>query len=379
LVGIADILTAAHAERASYVQAMELASTHPADEVLPDSALTLLQAFSQASNIVKWNLQVVARRLACLDRSLCILSKQDADRFEIPLRKKRGKSLLQANGRVSWEDTYRTLMENRIPISTADFDAAQEVISFEQTPTSIDQWNKQVWFTPQFLAGILETIQPNKTKCEVEFKNEKILSLTINVYDESDNKLFESQVTINVEDAVADDKKYFLLDKTKRGNGLVKPILQKLHEVYSYLGIRTLRTSAELENGAYVWARAGYLPTASSWNKLSKRVLTKLQKLQESLPDDEKIESRLYQFLITTLANPNPKGIWLIADAGMLVDNKKLGYFLLAGEQWKGYLNLDSEEQMARCRRFMGIENQAMRAPQQVSATSVSRAKKLAW
>ncbi|MBY3201320.1 hypothetical protein [Rhizobium laguerreae] len=117
-----------------------------------------------------------------------------------------------------------------------------------------------------------------------------------------------------------------------------------------------------VDSGAYVWARAGFLPSQESWVSHDCR-----GEIEEHLLriDVEPNQRRLVEKLLSRSA---PETIWAIADNPYLVESSnfpgtqiKLGRALLAESKasWRGTINFQEHDlhdrQHLRAARYMGL------------------------
>ncbi len=261
-------------------------------------------------------------------------------------------------GGIDWRRCYELLMKSRAPVSVSDFsETHSDVLDFDHSEAFLGMWNKHICLTPQHLAKVMIEDVGASIRLKAGFAKDGKFDLFINGYERSgreERRIFFGQIEIDMLSANAEEKKYYVEDGALRGRGYIKPILQNLHKIYENLGVRVLRVSAELDNGAYVWARAGYLPTQAAWSSLSKKLSFKLLAAQDFLLGQENIKQKYYDLILRAAQSDDPRNVWLISDIALPVQGQKMGYFLLAGERWKGYLRLDDPSQRERYNQFVG-------------------------
>jgi hypothetical protein len=116
-------------------------------------------------------------------------------------------------------------------------------------------------------------------------------------------------------------------------------------DVYEKIGIARITLEAGLDAGGYVWARFGFTPVPTEWQKLKGVLRMKLGELQQISPHAKTVLER-------ALASGDERSIWLISDLDEAVDGISLGRRLLGGTSWAGHVDLQDDDAMDRYRAY---------------------------
>lgn len=131
---------------------------------------------------------------------------------------------------------------------------------------------------------------------------------------------------------------YFYLDENLRGGGRAKRALLDQFKAYTKSGrVEGVDIHAALSNGAYTWARFGFVPTRRSWDDL----LDNLERHTKSAGD-----TRAWKFA-ADLDKDRPKDLWDFADS-------KYGAKYLPGKHWHGSFEFGDAESVARFYAYTG-------------------------
>jgi hypothetical protein len=109
-----------------------------------------------------------------------------------------------------------------------------------------------------------------------------------------------------------------------------------LLDFHKPLGIGEVAVSAALEAGGYTWARAGFVPTPTSWKVLRTELMRRYEGFGINNP-----------FVLGAILDDDPRSIWDVVDS-------EYGRRLLLRTDWKGSLDLTDEEALQRLKRFGG-------------------------
>lgn len=141
---------------------------------------------------------------------------------------------------------------------------------------------------------------------------------------------------------------YLRVDEGVRRTGLVPTMLKNQIDLYQKLGIEKVKLSANIDVGAYAWAKYGWLPSAMEWGMLRSRFEAQLNAGYVAL--DPTSNWGRHQ-LLDILHNPDPRAIWDLSDINHLDtrSGEKIGKALLLHKSWGGTLDLKDE---ATVRRF---------------------------
>ncbi|WP_421406643.1 hypothetical protein [Agrobacterium tumefaciens] len=147
----------------------------------------------------------------------------------------------------------------------------------------------------------------------------------------------------------------------KRDHGYGTMLASNCYEFAMGRGISRISVYA-VDSGAYVWARAGFLPTQEVWE--SDECRGEIEKHLDMLDLEPNQKGRVERLLESSA----PETIWAIADTRHLVESSefpgmqiKLGRALLAESEasWRGTINFLAhdlhDQQHQRAARYMGL------------------------
>lgn len=122
------------------------------------------------------------------------------------------------------------------------------------------------------------------------------------------------------------------------GVGGAREGLKQEVAAYKALGVDRVALHANIEIGAYAWARMGFVPGQKSWDVLRKKL-------------SGKVRDARYGKLNKALSSSDPKGIWAVADARL--GSVNVGKGLLKDEHWFGSLPLNDAQAMNRFNTYV--------------------------
>jgi GNAT superfamily N-acetyltransferase len=132
-----------------------------------------------------------------------------------------------------------------------------------------------------------------------------------------------------------------------QGKGFAKAIMASQIETYQSLGVSHVSLIANLNVGAYAWAKYGFVPKDSGeWD----RVMGAATRKAMEPTDTRGHQARLNGILETASKMVPSKGIRFIADS-------KYGKELLIDTEWRGKLDLKDPESMQRFKHYVGGRN----------------------
>lgn len=149
---------------------------------------------------------------------------------------------------------------------------------------------------------------------------------------------------------------YFHLSSAYQGKDISRVLMKQQIPVYQDLGYNKVKVHANIDVGAYTWARYGFVPELNSWSSLRAGIADKLDRLAAS----GKVNPRAYTQVKGLLESRDPRTIWNIADIREpFSDPQKpktntLGKALLLGSSWHGSLDLSDAATMERFNKYVG-------------------------
>jgi GNAT superfamily N-acetyltransferase len=142
---------------------------------------------------------------------------------------------------------------------------------------------------------------------------------------------------------------YFRVHENAQGDGIGKKVIGGQMALYRKLGVDDITVHANIDIGTYAWAKYGFLPSATEWNRLRRAYKSGVEWAQ--------ITPEQHQALAAILDNPDPHAMWAFADT-KIVDRRNEGMGekapsvgkqnILAGGSWQGQLVLNNEIQSKR-------------------------------
>lgn len=141
---------------------------------------------------------------------------------------------------------------------------------------------------------------------------------------------------------------YLVIPEAQRKAG--KSILKNQIDTYRKLGLKSVGVTANIDVGAYAWAKYGYIPTQDSWNGLREQLSRTMTQRGIDNPEIKEI-----------LANRDPKSIWKLVDSKATMqaggETTTIAKNLLTGGRapsWKGKLDLSNKDSMKRFDEYVG-------------------------
>lgn len=140
----------------------------------------------------------------------------------------------------------------------------------------IDQWDSRIGedpaaFKKEFLGGADATMHINMPNSTGEWEiSGSLLSRdgrTIGTYTRR----------IDWRDKTAESA-FLQLSPSQTDKAIGKKVLAGNVEMYKKLGIEKVKVHANIDVGGYAWAKYGYVPDRNSWNSLSSKILSKLDR-----------------------------------------------------------------------------------------------------
>lgn len=145
---------------------------------------------------------------------------------------------------------------------------------------------------------------------------------------------------------------YLKLPEGEQGAGVGKNILAKYLDLSDHIGAERLGLSANIDMGAYAWARYGFVPTPESWKSLCATIRKNLVNIDFG---DNKDATALSGHIKTlTAPGTDPRNVRAIAALrpvvkrhGIGMEDAKLGLALLRETHWDGVAHVGDKETMA--------------------------------
>jgi hypothetical protein len=152
------------------------------------------------------------------------------------------------------------------------------------------------------------------------------------------------------------DHAYLVIPKEQRKAG--KSILASQIATYQKLGLKAVQVHANIDVGAYAWAKYGFVPKQSSWDELRRDLGHRLAAIERGSSTVKKEDIAAMKGL---LAKSDPKTIWKVVDHKGTVQvggkDTTIAKVLMTGPaapHWYGKLDLGNKEVMNRFHSYVG-------------------------
>lgn len=145
-------------------------------------------------------------------------------------------------------------------------------------------------------------------------------------YDAFGRAKFDCKFSFNQQAGVRASKikNFSIHDPCERGCGLGAKVIANLLDVTrDHRNLERISLTAELERGAYVWAKMGWLPYQASFAKLQRSCQPKLDVLQQLIPSQNRLAPAIYGIfrdLLDAETSKDPKFIWAMTDSNAAYD-----------------------------------------------------------
>lgn len=132
------------------------------------------------------------------------------------------------------------------------------------------------------------------------------------------------------------------VEEALRGEGIGKQFLKNTVQICDDMQIKEIQLRAGREDGAFFWARHGFV-LEGEW------VLGKLGEIKENLARlKDQLSEKSVQKVEALFEEGNVNIIWGIVDLPDVIDGKPAGAALLRGVEYRAKLDLTDHEQRAR-------------------------------
>ena len=143
-----------------------------------------------------------------------------------------------------------------------------------------------------------------------------------------------------------------ILPNDRQAAGLGKQLLASQVSTYKKMGLKAVNLTANINVGAYAWAKYGFVPDQKSWDRVRSAIKAKLDNMN---PDEWGLKGDVAD-IHAALASENPQAIWAVVDskATLLNENDEevpIAKHFLTGKNapdWDGSLRLDDATALKR-------------------------------
>ena len=167
---------------------------------------------------------------------------------------------------------------------------------------------------------------------------------------------------------------WFTLPEEMQGSGCATELMAACVKTYQSLGVKRIKIHAGLDNGAYTWARLGFLPDGMTLSESIPGVIELQHEFEGELTEMIQIARRRGAISdedvtrLTTAAHGRT-ALWRVAD-----DPK--GEEVLAGNSWSGTFEIDNPLQMKRLMHYVGEKRAQKTDPAKQNARRKRQAKR---
>lgn len=162
----------------------------------------------------------------------------------------------------------------------------------------------------------------------------------------------------------------FKISEKKQGKNIAKKIMRKHFAEYKKMGVDKITLFANVDVGAYAWAKYGFTPKKSEWERIKPAIQKKIDKfgapnsglaIKFKTPEDQQLAT---DTISKILASDDPKSMWKLADLNMPVqqwyDDTTLGKAMLIGmgHAWDGELDMHDKEATDRFTNYVGKDDE---------------------
>lgn len=178
----------------------------------------------------------------------------------------------------------------------------------------------------------------------------------------ADAKVYAAERSVEFS-SLALSQDFLEIEPPFRGKGIGTILARNCHEVARELRLARLLVTA-VDIGSYVWARAGFLPTAESWQ--SNNCLGQILSCLDLISD---LGWRDRNLIYSRLKPEDPEGLWFVSDLLDVVTSPypphaklPLGKILLIDSKatWRGELLFETDDgeltpHVLRARDYLGL------------------------
>ena|GEM_PF-6319028 len=177
---------------------------------------------------------------------------------------------------------------------------------------------------PEKLAQDLGRDMPGALSMEVTSPRDGAVETLLEAKTPSGEMLYDWKVNFDLATKTGAIKNFSIYHAANKGLSIgtaaIRNLLRAGHENGDNPAIDKIKLTAELERGAWVWARMGWLPDETSFRRFQKKVQPKLEALEQVLPSVERLGFEAYAMMHTLLdhnVSKKPALIWPLVDSNL--------------------------------------------------------------
>lgn len=220
----------------------------------------------------------------------------------------------------------------------------------------LDFWNREVGMYPsEFLSSVLDVPQDQVALLDLP----DALQIALDPDNFELNFGFFGKIN-DVMDAVSVLLNFNMKDRTVFQQALevpegapsdaAKSLLASEMALYQRMGLSRVEIEANIDTGAYAWARYGFVPTKSAWDKLRREIEADLTTNYSTL-----LSSNTLKVLYMALEDPDPKALWVVSDMRERIGTESIGKLLLLEKAWRGFFEFDDDEALERLGHYLDL------------------------
>jgi len=239
------------------------------------------------------------------------------------------------------------------------------------TKAHVDCWNRIIKRKPnELLASLFKGLPSNFVKkFEVEPVSNDV-TMTIKGKTIEDDTEIIRHFFHDEDGKLCASHEVFCLNDADQGKDFAKKFMRNSMQEYRRMGVSSVFLTANLDVGAYAWAKYGFLPKKNDWNQLRDSRYLGMFSMDKrlSLVKGQLSESE-YKHVQSLLENKDPRTIFQVSDLTIQIDLAKvrkpqilpdhrhyanafghrkgsisLGKFLLLAQEWEGHFDLSDSE-----------------------------------
>jgi len=144
---------------------------------------------------------------------------------------------------------------------------------------------------------------------------------------------------------------YFKIANRHARSGYGKNFMSESFRLYEEMGVEAVDVDANIEVGAYAWAKYGFKPKNLKVSKaLSDNLRTTLRAMSWRLSPD--VVDAVQE--VITKIQTDPTALWVLSDIGFITEGEPLAKSLLYRKSWLGTIRLDDDVAMNRLWAYVG-------------------------
>lgn len=222
------------------------------------------------------------------------------------------------------------------------------------TDTIVKYWNKTINMSPKdFFSRLIAGVAPSPGILKLHLTTKGIGF----IYQNSKEGIYFQRSIFGAGKTIEVHHDIFQVNAASQGGGIAKRLLGNSMELYKQIGVNEVTTHANIDVGAYSWAKYGFIPRDKyEWEHLSFDVRSGAEGLMASGLITKTQLGEIKQIL--ELNKENPYAVWRIADLTNAINlpgikDPTVGKALLFDRSWQATLSLSDEKAMSRFNAYV--------------------------